>query len=162
MTTPTHIDQSASLNDRPSRLAAEFKRTLLAIFASSLSAVPLGIVFSFFDGGLNNDLFPLFIIVAMIIAFAGVLFVGLPVHFFLTWRRLFRPLYYGLAGFFVPATVVLLAQSPGVDNILQSAIPALYFGAFGLLISLVFRYFALKGKILPDSACPNIKNQQQR
>lgn len=146
MTASTNIDHTQGQNVLKHGFLKQLKQLLIAMLASSLSVVPLYLIIAVFTGDLLNSLLPVVLLVAPIIAFACVLIVGLPLHFLLVWQRLLRPIYYGIVGFGIPAVFVLVAQPFGDDGIGWVLIQALFHGAFGAIVSLIFRHFALNEK----------------
>ena len=128
------------------RCMKKLLRLLSAVLASSLSVVPLYLVAMIVIGESNNAFLLIALMVAPMFAFIGVIFVGLPVHFFLSWRRLTHPLYYGLAGFGASALFMIAMQYYGRVDINEVVTQALFYGGIGAILALVFRYIALGGK----------------
>lgn len=119
------------------------KRLIAAIVLSTFCVVPLYLALSIVTDGLNNTLLVPVLIMTPVIAFIGVLLVGLPVHFFLVWRRLSRPVHYAVPGFAIPALFVAVVQPFGEDGALWISWQAFLMGVFGAIVALVFRRIAV-------------------
>lgn len=122
------------------------KRLIAAVVISTVCVVPLYFVLSVVTGDINNDLLVPVLMMTPVFAFIGVLLVGLPVHFFLVWRRMSHPIHYGLPGFVIPALFVVVAHPFGEDGALWISWQAFLMGTFGAIVALVFRRVAL-GKV---------------
>ncbi len=118
-------------------------RLLPAILISSFCVAVPFILFAVFSGQLGNSRITFFIPMAPIVAFVGVTVVGIPVHSFLLWRRMSRPIHYAVPGFVAPALYVILMQPLGAGDTLAIGNQALLFGSFGAGVALVFRWVAL-------------------
>ena len=121
------------------------KRRIAAVLVSTFCVVPIYVVLSALTGDLDNDLLIPVLMMTPLFAFIGVLLVGLPVHLFLVWRRMSRPLHYGLPGFVVPALFVAVTHPFGEDGALWISWQAVLMGVFGAIVALVFRRVALGG-----------------
>ena len=119
------------------------KRLIAAIVVSTFCVVPLYFVLSVATGELDNDLLVPVLIMTPIFAFIGVVLIGLPVHLFLVWRGMERPVHYALPGFVIPAVFVVVAHPFGQDGALWISWQAFLVGTFGAIVALVFRRFAL-------------------
>ena len=119
------------------------KRLLAAVVLSTFCVVPLYLALSIVSGDLNNDLLVPVLIMTPVFALIGVLLVGLPIHFFLVWRGLSRPIHYVLPGFVIPAMFVAITHPFGEDGALWISSQAFLIGAFGAIVSLIFRRIAL-------------------
>ena len=84
------------------------------------------------------------VLMAPMVAFVGVNIVGLPVHLFLVWRRMSRPIHYVAPGFVAPALFTLLMRPLGGGDAMAITQQALLFGFFGAGVALVFRWVALE------------------
>ena len=68
-----------------------YVRLVLAVIVSTLSIVPMYFMLVVLDRDFNNDYLLRVLLMAPLFVLGGVLFVGLPVHFFLVWKNWLRP-----------------------------------------------------------------------
>jgi len=121
-------------------------RLIAAVLVSTFCVVPLYFILSVVTGDVDNSLLIPVLMMTPVFALIGVLLVGLPVHFFLLWRRMSRPIHYGLPGFVIPVLFVAITHPFGEDGALWISWQAILIGAFGAVVALVFRHFALGWK----------------
>jgi len=121
---------------------SRFFRLGLAVLVSSLSVVPLFIVIEWVSGGFDSFMLDVALLIAAVTAFLGVVIVGLPMHYFLSYRNLSKALHYAIAGFLLPVLFVAMIQPFRDDDGFRIIWQALLMGVFGALVALVFRAIA--------------------
>lgn len=131
------------------RTSTSIRRLIAAVVSSALCVLPLYLLLSVVAGDLNNSLLAPVLMMTLVVALIGVLLIGLPVHFFLLWRRMSHPVHYAVPGFAVPALLAVLTHPFGEDGLLWVLWQAFLLGAMGAVIALVFRRIAL-GKASPS------------
>jgi hypothetical protein len=126
-------------------------RLVLAVIISTLLIVPTYFMLVVLDRGFENDYLLPVLLMTPIFVFEGVLFVGLPVHFFLVWKNWLRPVHYLIPGFVASATIVAISHPFGEDGVLWISLQTILMGATGAIAALVFRRVAL-GENTADGA----------
>ncbi len=121
-------------------------RLIAAIIISALVCAPLFWLGSAVTGDLDNQLLIPVLKIVPIVALIVVMVVGLPVHFFLQYKKLTRPWHYAFPGFLVPFVFVMATHPFGEDGALFIFLQGLQMGAFGAVVALVFRYTAIGRK----------------
>ena len=129
----------------------KYVRLVLAVIVSTLSIVPMYFMLVVLDRDFNNDYLLRVLLMAPLFVLEGVLFVGLPVHFFLVWKNWLRPVQYLIPGFVIPALVVAISHPFGEDGALWIFWQTILMGATGAIGALIFRRAAL-GKNAADRA----------